>query len=258
LKLTHLLYNNVGAHEIGKNGEIDFEKRFENLQLAADHLGIPMVKVNSNLDQFYALYSFPKTHTLRNACVALLLQKGIGRYLYGSTYHYSDVFVGPAYDISQMDPILLPILSTEAVDMVSAGGEYTRIQKTIKVAEIPESHATLDVCPRYYATLRNCSTCYKCMRTMLTLDIAGLLNRYSASFDLEAFKRNKDKYIGGILNSPDPLLREIIQFAYERQYVIPLRSRGFGYFNLIKRLARKFKNLISKKFPDQYENKNIP
>jgi hypothetical protein len=249
LKITHLLYNNVGAHEIGEQGDNDFKKRFMELKPVADQLSLPLVKVNSNLDQFYPHASFPKTHTLRNAAAALIFQEGIGRFLFGSTYHYSDIVVGQGYDISQMDPITVPLLSTEGMDMISVGGEYTRVQKTIKVAEIAESHTNLDVCPRYYATRRNCSTCYKCMRTMLTLDIAGLLDRYSTSFDLETYKLNKDKYIGGILYNTDPLLREIIKFADERKYVIPLRSRILGHLYQGRRVTRKLKNLIMKKYP---------
>jgi hypothetical protein len=258
LKITHLLYNNVGAHGVGNNGELDFQKRFEAVKPVADQLGLPMVKVDSNLDQFYASDCFPKTHTLRNASVALVLQEGIGRFLYGSTYHYLDVFIGPAFDISCTDPITLPLLSTEGVDMVSAGGEYTRVQKTLKVAEIPESHSTLDVCPRYYSEVRNCSTCYKCMRTLLTLDIAGLTDRYAASFDLDAYQQNKARYIGGILYSTDPLLREIIDFAHDRHYAFPFHSHILGYINQVKRFVRKFKNLFPKKFPTQYKNKIIP
>ena len=239
-KITHLLFNNVGSH--GAGGERLFRERYDALKQAADRTRLPFVMVNSNLDEFYkGLFTFQETHTLRNASVALLLQEGVGRFIYSSTYCLPDVFVGPTYDMAHSDPVALPLLSTDRVEMRSVGGEYTRVEKTLRIADVPETHETLEVCVRE-ERVGNCSECWKCMRTLLTLEIAGLIERYAAAFDLDRYRRRRSRYLGEVLRSRDPLLREIVQFADARDYPFPARSRLSARMHYpatqAKRLAR--------------------
>ena len=225
-KVTHLLFNNVGSH--GSGGERLFRERHKRLLPTAELLGLPLLMINSNLDAFYGkTLLFQQTHTLRNVSAALLLQGGIGCYMYASTYNYSATFVGPTYDMAYSDTITLPLLSTETLDAFSVGGEYTRVEKTLRVAEVSDSYATLDVCVNAHNTSGhpNCSTCWKCLRTLATLEIAGYLDRYSTSFDLIAYKRRRNRYFATLLGSHNPLLREIVQFATERNYSFPTSSR---------------------------------
>ncbi len=220
-KVTHLLFNNVGSHGIG--GEQLFAKRFQRMSPVAERLGLPYVDINSNLDQFYGSgLNFLQTHTLRNASVALLLQGGIGCFLYASAYSYPDLFVGPTDAMGYSDSMMMSLLSTSTLDAISVGSEYTRVEKTLRAAELPDSHNALDVCvnAKYTGGHINCSTCWKCLRTLSTLDIAGLLERYSPSFDLQAYRSLKKEYWASIPASDDPLMREIAQFA--RQRGVPL------------------------------------
>uniref|UniRef100_UPI000B325623 hypothetical protein n=1 Tax=Endozoicomonas arenosclerae TaxID=1633495 RepID=UPI000B325623 len=74
-KVTHLIYNNVGSHGKKTNPEILFNDRYEALKPVAEKIGLPFIKVNSNLDHFYCdRLHFMQTHTARNTSVALLLQ----------------------------------------------------------------------------------------------------------------------------------------------------------------------------------------
>lgn len=84
-----------------------------------------------------------------------------------------------------------------------------------------------------------------CMRTMFTLDLVGMLDQYSQSFDLELYRTMKEKYIGGILRSPDPLLREIIQYARSNNYSFSKKSQLVSLVQQIKRDARKTKNVLN-------------
>jgi len=95
-RLTHLLYNNVGSHY--ERGESLFEKRYAKQKPVTERIGLPLIKVNSNLDSFYLEpyhqnLGFAQTHTLRNASVPLILQEGIGRFLYSSDYDNKEVFI---------------------------------------------------------------------------------------------------------------------------------------------------------------------
>ena len=50
LRLTHLLFNNVGSH--GPAGERLFERRYHQVAMTADQLGLPLIKINSNFGRF--------------------------------------------------------------------------------------------------------------------------------------------------------------------------------------------------------------
>ena len=237
-RLTHLLFHNVGSH-----GETDpdaaeqlFLDRSGRARATAARIGLPFVAVNSNLDSFYDEgMDFFMTHTLRNASVALLLQEGIGRYLYASAYQYGDLFVGPSDSISYSEPISLNMVSTDACDMISHGSEYSRVEKTLRVAEMEDSYDTLDVCVRKQVG-GNCSCCWKCLRTLLTLEVSGLTERYASVFDLAVYRKHRTPFITKVLRSNDPLLREIAQFAQQRDFRFPTSAR----FHAISRVGRAF------------------
>jgi len=242
-KITHLLFNNVGSH--GRKNERLFEDRYRKSKTVADQIGLPLLKVNSNIDKFYDGYGFQLTHSLRNVSIPLILQNGIGRFLYASTFDFRHIHVEPTYDIAYVDPILLPLLSTEVLDIISSGSEYTRVEKTVKVAKINSTYDSLDVCVDRKSA-GNCSKCWKCMRTMLTLDIAGFLDQYSKVFDKSIYMKERTSYIAKILFSNDPLLEEIVQFAKEKEYVFPFKSYILGIYYKFLNQIRNFVKLIRK------------
>lgn len=227
MKVTHLLFNNVGSHYPG--GESLFRERRARVAPVAERMGLPLIGVHSNVDRFYPkALKFERTHTLRNASVALLLQSGVGRYLYASAYHYGDLRVFETGTMARADPMLLGLLTTDRLDALSVGSEYTRVQKTLRVAEVEDSYSSLDVCAMPDTPGRaNCSVCWKCLRTLATLEVAGLLERYAGVFDLEAYRARREPYLRELQTKTDPLSREILAFAEERGF--PLRPAG-GWF----------------------------
>lgn len=230
-RLTHLLYNNVGSH--GPEGNPLFRRRHARLRPVAERIGLPFVAVDSNLMSFYRSdVSFKHTYTVRNVVVALLLQAGIGR-----SFHAAGTVLDgtppslPLKDIAHFDPVILPMMSTEALDAVWAGGTVTRVEKTLQVAEIADSWDTLDVCVRNDRA-GNCSTCKKCVRTLLTLEIAGLTERYAGVFDVDLFRRQRHWRVGRILRSNWANSHEIRELARERGYRFGLRERLIGILGL--------------------------
>lgn len=222
-RLTHLLFNNVGSH--GEGGERLFRERFAAMQPVAERTGLPLISVNSNLADFYLkTFDFQQTHTPLNASVPLLLQGGMGCYLYASAYGFDEAYVGVADTMAHSDTIALPLMGTETLAMFSVGSEYTRVEKTLRVAEVSDSYNSIDVCVGGVSA-GNCSKCWKCMRTLLTLEIAGYIERYSNSFNLDTYRAHRSKYIGKVVGSKNPLEREIVQFAKERNYPLPQPSR---------------------------------
>ena len=224
-KVTHLLFNNVGSHGVG--GEALFRERSDRLAPHAQALGLPLLIVNSNLHEFYCPeIGFQRTHTLRNTSVALLLQQGIGRYLYASSFSYADTSIGESYDISMSDAVLVPMLSTAMLNAMPTGAQYSRVEKTLRVAEVPDSYTALDVClgPENASSSANCGKCYKCLRTLNTLEIAGYLDRYESVFDMKNYKRYRSKGFMKILITKKPLSAEVRAYAKEKQFSFPLIS----------------------------------
>ncbi|HOX20040.1 MAG TPA: hypothetical protein PLI70_03840 [Gemmatimonadales bacterium] len=236
-KVTHLLFNNVGSH--GKDGERVFRQRLARVTPVAARIGLPLVAVDSNLDEFYgAGLSFIQTHTPRNASVALLLQGGIGQWLYAAGYSNDTMFVGPTHEIAAADGVALPMLCTESLEITLRGGEYTRAQKTLRVAGLPLSYDTLDVCANP-VTDRNCSICQKCLRTLLTLEIAGHLGLYARAFDLDAYRGRRGKYAAKVLRSRNRFDKDVVDLAVERGFAFPLRSYAASPLHAAGYLARR-------------------
>lgn len=248
-QVTHLLFNNVGSHGKGSKGHDVFKKSYASLKEHADKTGLPFVYVDSNLDSFYKGLGFQQTHTPRNTSVALLLQKGIGKYLYASTFGYNNIFVGKTYDMAYSDAITLPLMSTEVLDAVSVGSEYSRVEKTLMVAELEASYNALDVCVNPNgSTFRNCSTCWKCKRTLLTFEIAGVIDRYKNVFDLKAYQNGntRSNFIAEVISSKDPLLNEIVTYSRNQNYRLPFYSHVLAKTGIpslvkgLKKVKRKF------------------
>ncbi len=229
LRITHLLNNNVGAH--GRDGTALWHRRCDRLRVVAEGYGLPFVMVDSNLDAHYPLIGFSNSVTMRNAAVAFALSGGIGRLHYASSDSYRDVRMPTTGNISLLDSILLPLLSTPALTLASAGSATTRVEKTLALVGRPEARH-LDVCTSdETGDAINCSRCFKCMRTMLTLEIAGHLEEFAPQpFQLAPYRERRSEFLGELLSSESPLAYEVIEFAAQRKWRFSpaARARGLG------------------------------
>lgn len=236
-RLTHLLFNNVGSH--GDGGEELFRKRLSRIQAVIDRTGLPLIVVNSNLHNFYGEFSYQQVHTLCNASVPLLLARGLDFFMYGSTYAYENVFVGPKLDIAYADPIILSMLSTKETNILSVGSEYTRVEKTLKVAGIEDSKNSLSVCVSTENPGENCSECRKCCRTLLTLEIAGLERTYDEDFDFEKYQDRRARYIARVLDKDSPFASEIRSFMEDRDFSVPPSAWAMLIANRVKNAVKR-------------------
>jgi hypothetical protein len=223
-RITHFVYNNVGSHGQGsaEQDQALFMKRFASIRSFAEQEGKPFITVNSNIDGIIGM-DFQLTHTIRNAAVALLMQKGIEKFLYASAYPFNKTQIKPSHDMAYLDPVILPLLGTERLECIASGGQYTRVTKTARVATIEASEKYLDVCvhPRNAKRFINCSYCWKCLRTELTLSILGKLERYNTVFDTEIYWKCENLYLIDVLTSRDPLLLEIADFIKSEHFPVP-------------------------------------
>lgn len=217
-QVTHFIYNNVGA--FGAGGSKLFENRYQHLLKCSRDLNIPFIKIDSNLHEILPI-KFHKSHVPRNVSAILVLQKLFSKYIYASAFKYEDCFVGTTEYMAYTDPVAVHLLSTENTECISSGCQYSRVEKTIKVTEIDLSYKYLNVCMRN-SGVDNCSTCQKCLRTLLTLEIIGQQNLYEQVFDLSKYRTARYEYISNILRSNDTFDGEILSLAKQHDYQFPL------------------------------------
>jgi hypothetical protein len=158
---------------------------------------------------------FMETVTLRNAAAAHLLGGGMGRSYHASEGTYRNVRMPPPRgDIGLAGAMTFPLLSTPALILESTGSGRSRIERTLALVGMPYAQY-LDVCvdadPR---RATNCSRCWKCMRTMLTLDIAGELEEFvPAVFRREPYLERRSDYYVELLASDEPNDIELVEFG---------------------------------------------
>lgn len=211
-KLTHVTNFDAGA---SGNSSTVFNKRVSNVELYCQETTLNMLKVETN---FTSINNFghQKIHVIRNLSIPLFFQKLFCKYYYSSAYSYIDSKIKlNSYDFAYGDPIVIPLLSTENIEFISHGCQYTRPQKTLKVSENSLSYKYLDVCingsfVNNSNTFLNCSTCWKCLRTLTTLDYYKKLYYYEKVFNLEKYYKIKDEFLRN-LNKNSPLENEIIE-----------------------------------------------
>lgn len=214
-RITHFVFSNVGQAGYGENAPVRAEERWQRVKRAAEELGLPILHVNSNAPEFYppeydARLNWIGALTLRNSAVPLLLQAGVRRFLFASSHSWRDVRVGPTEDMTEADPILLPALSTERVELSAVGTEYTRVEKTRAIAGMPNAQRYLDVCIMEGGDT-NCSKCEKCLRTLLTLELLGQLHAFESRFDLGVYRLHRKGFIARVLAEREDLLHLEIQ-----------------------------------------------
>ncbi|WP_019571945.1 hypothetical protein [Thioalkalivibrio sp. ALMg3] len=224
--LSFLTYNNVGSQR--RSNLTDFIKRYETLKRKASEEGLELVPVDSNMDAFFRKASedidFMQTHSVRNGAAALLFQDKTQRFLYSSAYPYGSTFVGRTRSIGHADPVLLPLLGTESIEVIPVGGELTRVEKTVALAENRTAQRGLDVCVTNERG-ENCSRCEKCLRTLLCLEITGNLERFADAFDLRIYQENRIRYMSETLRGRRTYDKELQEAMETYQFRPPYKAR---------------------------------
>ena len=234
LRVTDLTVFNVGAFGDTPGVPRLMEEFYARSSAFAQRKGFGAYLLDSNLDDFYRRRSvepvFQKTHTLRSAAAALVLQNRFRYYLYSSSYAYGEIKVGRPKSMAYIDPVLLPLLSTEKLEFLSTGSGLTRGQKTALLVGDPDARDMLDVCvasqeARAALPRQNCSRCWKCNRTLLTLEALEVLEDFDRVFDVDYYRRNRSRLVRNVAlhaSSGDPAALEALRMAGARGLPVPM------------------------------------
>ena len=221
-----------------------YAKRRARVTEYAEANGLPLVFVNTNADQVIPCH-FEDSHTLRNFSSALTLQGSFNLFYYAAGINADGMKIGPYGNIAYADAMILPLLSTEAMSGHSVGHDMGRVDKTFALAGNRDARTRLDVCvqPHRAGDAVNCSQCWKCMRTMVTLEMAGALQHFSQVFDLAAYERRKRRYLVVIHSSDETFDREVVDYAREHDYQFKLGDKEFALIRALASVRRAYWNM---------------
>ncbi len=232
-KINSFLFLNVGSHSWGDQKDLEFaknkfQKRYDYLKRFTDEIGLDFIPLDSNLHAFHP-WGHQKTHTLTTAAGVLLLEGFFRKYYYSSLgWSYSEIFrYHETYmdsDIAIFDPILLPLLSTESLELIPDGFQYTRTEKTLHIIDYELFRRYLNVCVSTEDSHKNCSVCSKCCRTLMTLRSLGKIDQFSHLFDIEKYKKKAERrYICEqmLVRKKDPYARQNIELARQHDMELP-------------------------------------
>lgn len=266
-RLTHLTFFNVGA--VGSTNSVCVRKSYlkdiDRISNFAKEYNLPIVAVDSNVCEFYPIFDFNATHTFRNMSVVLALQKLFKRYLYASAYPNRSIRIDKA-DLAHFESMLLPHISTESTELISADSELSRTEKIKYITSDSKAQKMLYVCRREQAKNDgeedflcaeneeenvNCGRCDKCLRTILALDVIGELNQFRPLFDLSYWYNGGGKclYIAKVLRGRkrDLLLSDLFQYMQAYKYRIPFKARVLYVKGLVEDVFVKSFHFIWRK-----------
>jgi hypothetical protein len=139
---------------------------------AASELGMNLIEVETDYRaRLGSFLHWQQLHGPALAVVALLLQAQLSRVLLPASRSYDVLIPNGSH------PLVDPLWSTERIEFIHDATEVRRAEKVAYVADSPLAMRHLRVCWQNVDGAYNCGRCEKCLRTMLSLKVAGALER---------------------------------------------------------------------------------
>jgi hypothetical protein len=185
LRITHGLIVNGFNWDVELEETRNFGRAVETLEPILQRNGIDLLVARQNTQAFLeATGKVTQSSAVLEVGVvsAALMLGGLLRRFYlpgGGSYRYAD---NPPHGFH---PSALPLLTSDDTDIYLDGLDATRTEKTLVISGWEDTYRALRVCWRPTAyneetgLIENCCECPKCLRTMLTLEMAGKLSKYA-------------------------------------------------------------------------------
>lgn len=235
-KITHLTLFNVGSY--GNNYATtvsSFMKDAVRAKEFAETVNLPLVIIDSNIGELYThkdIYHYSLRSTLCLSSAILVLQKLFKIYFISSSGTVDNMKLC-RYDQYYYECSLVQLLSNNNTSIYVAEANLDRVQKTKILMNSDLAKKYLYVCAAdiyneklgtHYqkADKPNCSECIKCTRTLLTLDVLGVLNDFADRFDIDKYKRLKNELLYDVCVNYeyDHFKKEIFMLMKERGYAL--------------------------------------
>lgn len=254
--VTHLTLFNSGAFgdENPHTARQLFWKTVDSVSEAAHEMGLPLISIDSNMNEVLKM-CFVQTHSFRNLSFAFLLPHLFKVFYYASGFPASQFQLKNSASAAQYDLLTAKALSSESLEIIIAGLHEDRNNKIMTISSFAPSTKYLNVCVIADSNkflsytdnqVRNCSRCFKCVKTVVAMDALGVLDKYSHVFDLEIYKQERASYLGWVLYDAKKLKSShALEIIREGQMVpgfFPLKAYKYAFSKGSKNLMRKLQN----------------
>ena len=243
---------NAGAfgQDGGEKAEELFESMKQNVSLFANKTQRKFVWVDTNTNEILHM-PFNQTSVFRNFSCVFVLQKLFKNYFYASSATL-ERFRMKSSDTAYYELLISKAIRGNSLEFHISGLNTNRLDKTISLSDHPLAKQYLNVCQmipenKNLQGVDNCSKCYKCTRTMLTLDALGKLEEFGEVFSLNIFKDNKSKFIAELIyrakRMNENLAKQVLNEMKKRNYHIPLNVYWYLFLRALRPINKKlFKN----------------
>lgn len=147
----------------------------------------------------------PIAHGPALACIGLALEGLFNKVSIASTRPYSCLKPWGSH------PLTDPLFSTSSLKIFHDGANYNRVEKTRLISKSQDALDSLRVCWKGQDST-NCSYCNKCYRTMITLDLLGILDSCK-TFEKRNYSINKIRNVFHSSKSEEYYYTEILELA---------------------------------------------
>lgn len=176
--------------------------RFHITEQFAAEIGVNAVFLDTNLFKYYKPCWEYDAGIFCRIVAVLALQRSLKRYYISNAISYDELVKTnmAAYynDLAEStDPIIMPLLSPNGLDIVCDGAQYSRSEKIARIVDWPLTQKYLNVCVNTtdsYIEAKNCSSCSKCMRTMMALESIDALSEFAGVFNLKKYRHRAFLY----------------------------------------------------------------
>lgn len=209
MRISQLTLFNVGAYgnDYDKTSKW-FEREALRARAFAEDVGLPLVLLQSNFSEIYTHEKISHYSLRQDLCISaavLALQKLFRIYYISSALTIDIVDVNP-HNQAHYEAMLTQRLSNAHTNILVAEHDLDRVQKTKMLACNPLARKHLYVClaeilneqEGYDRYTRNgvphCTECYKCLRTIGTLDLLGVADDFASRFDIAKWKALREQY----------------------------------------------------------------
>ncbi len=198
----------------------------EQVRQMADELGAGLIAIKSNIRDFSDQFvHWRYYHGAVLGGTASLLANELDTVFIASSQNYGDLFAWGSH------PILDPLWSTEAVQVINDGCEAKRLEKLQLVVQNDVAVRRLRVCFNNKYDRYNCNRCEKCFRTKVALYALGVLEKcetFKHDFDLKQLSNLRYGSNGNVVRAnlenyeylrkhrPHPQLERALRMASRR------------------------------------------
>ena len=251
-KINSLFFFNYGSH--GDFEDSSSHKRWEDRitlnMKCAEELNLPVYLVDTNFHAYTHRIGEPQMGYLANYSCILALQNYIKRYMTSANLSYDEIMIyrdnSRDFDFAEYCESFFPhLVSTEGVELVIDGCQYTRAQKIERISEWKIAQKYLNVCIHPVSKGHNCSNCEKCMWTLIPLEAMGKLDKFKDVFDIGTYNRNSRWWKSYFMtrHSKDSMETSVIDYA--RGKGLKVHSKvGANITCFYMRVLRKLKKIV--------------